>query len=310
MVRPLLLLSLLLPLTGCATLPASTKPETSVLLSSSQAWDGTIYRAYPAGQPRLTLLKIRIPPHTTLDWHSHPIPNAGYVLSGELQVETRDDRQKVLLKRGDALAEIVGGVHRGKTTDQAAELIVFYAGNTTLPLSQPAATGDSAETLKGTTPQPLAALLLSVEQRASIASIAAEHKWKAGLPVEDRGRERLVIANARAQAARHGLDPVRVERFFSDQIEAAKLLQYDLMNAWHANAEEAPDTTRRDLAGLRKALDLMQEDLLKNLAAFDRAIAPQECATLLARSLEADGRRSHPEHLAMIRATASLCRSE
>lgn len=306
MVRPLLLLSLLLPLTGCATPATSTTPETTVLLSSSKAWDGTTYRSYPTGQPQLTLLKIHIPPHTTLAWHSHPIPNAGYILSGELQVETPDGNASVLLKAGDALAEIVGGVHRGKTTAQATELIVFYAGNTTLPLTQPL-TDEAAAASTATAPSPLTALLLSVEQRASIASIAAENKWKTGQPVEDRPRERQVIANAMAQAARHGLDTQRVERFFSDQIEASKLLQYDLMNVWHANRDEAPDSTPGDLPGLRKALDQMQEDLLKNLAEFDRTVDRHQCSRLLAQTLEADGRRSHPEHLAMIRATASLC---
>ena len=156
----------------------------------------------------------------------------------------------------------------------------------------------------------LAALLLSVEQRASIASLAAENKWRTGQPVEDRPRERQVIANAMTQAARHGLDAQRVEQFFSDQIEASKLLQYDLMTVWHANPDEAPGPSPSDLPGLRKALDLMQEDLLKNLAAFDRTIDPRECAPRLARALEADGRRCNPEHLAMTRATASLCRSQ
>ncbi|MEE1924183.1 cupin domain-containing protein [Pseudomonas sp. 148P] len=136
MVRPIALLALLLPLAGCSTPVVDGKPETTVLLQASQAWDGTRYQSYPGGQPQLTLLKILIPPRTTLDWHQHPMPNAGYLLAGELLVETHDAKHLTLLKAGDALAETVGRTHRGRTGEQAAELIVFYAGNTTLPLSQ------------------------------------------------------------------------------------------------------------------------------------------------------------------------------
>lgn len=142
MVRPFALLGLLLPLVGCTTPALDGKPETTVLLQATHAWDGTSYQSYPSGQPQLTLLKILIPPHTILDWHQHPMPNAGYLLSGELLVETQDAKQLTRLKAGDALAETVGRTHRGRTGEQAAELIVFYAGNTTLPLSQ--ATSDQA----------------------------------------------------------------------------------------------------------------------------------------------------------------------
>lgn len=296
MVRSLVLLSLLLPLTGCATPPVDGKPETTVLLQATQAWDGTIYQPYPDGQTQLTLLKIRIPPNTTLDWHQHPVPSAGYLLAGELVVDTYDAKHLTLLKAGDALAESVGRSHRGRTGKDAAELIVFYAGNTSLPLTQPSA--DSSH---------LTPLLLSIEQRMSLARIAAENKSKTGQAVEDRHREKQVIANATTQAARHGLDAQRVERFFTDQIEASKLLQYDLMNTWHANDDKTPDSSQDSLPGLRKALDQMQEDLLKNLAEFDRTVDRNECPRLLAQARETDGRISSPEHLAMVRATAGLC---
>lgn len=137
---------LLLPvmlLGGCATAhnqaPAPAKPpavESRVLLKSSHSWDGTPYSAYPSGTPELTVLNIRIPANTALNWHQHPMPNAAYVVSGELKVETREGGKSITLKAGDVLPEMVDKQHRGLTAESAVELVVFYAGTPGLPLSQ------------------------------------------------------------------------------------------------------------------------------------------------------------------------------
>ena len=125
-------------ITGCSVSEVKPKIESSILLQSSSSWDGTPYSAYPRGKPELTLLKIKIPANTVLDWHTHPTPNAAYILSGELTVETRKDGHKRLLKPGDTLAETVDIVHRGFTGEQPAELLVFYAGTPRVPLSEKA----------------------------------------------------------------------------------------------------------------------------------------------------------------------------
>jgi quercetin dioxygenase-like cupin family protein len=81
-------------------------------------------------------VRITIPPLTTLNWHQHPVPNAAYVVSGELTVRTRDDEKVISLSQGDTLAELVDIMHRGETGESAVELIVFYAGSPGTPLSQ------------------------------------------------------------------------------------------------------------------------------------------------------------------------------
>lgn len=118
------------------TTHAQAKVEVKELLRSQTSWDGTRYETYPTGKPELTLLKISIPPRTSLDWHSHPMPNIGYVLSGELFLETQDRDLKHTLRQGDSVAEMVGLKHRGRTGELPVELIVFYAGAEGLPLSE------------------------------------------------------------------------------------------------------------------------------------------------------------------------------
>ena len=111
--------------------------ESSMLLQTSEAWNGTPYEAYPEGKPQLTVMKMTIPPHSFLPWHSHPMPNIAYLLSGELTVEDRETGRKHLVSAGEALNESTGDIHRGYTTEQAAEMVIFYAGAEGMPLSEP-----------------------------------------------------------------------------------------------------------------------------------------------------------------------------
>ncbi|MHC8316657.1 cupin domain-containing protein [Pseudomonas sp. LB3P31] len=123
-------------LPGCSPASAPAGIERKVLLQSSTSWDSTPYLRYPDAAPELSLLKLKIPANTELNWHTHPIPNAAYILSGELTVESRDNGQIRLFKQGEALAEMVDVTHRGKTGDKPVELIVFYAGSQGIPLSE------------------------------------------------------------------------------------------------------------------------------------------------------------------------------
>src|ERR1700754_250130 len=115
--------------------PSSSGIKVETLLKTDKSWDGTPYKGYPSGQPQLSVLKIEIPAHAVLPWHTHPMPNAGYVVSGEITVE-KEDGQKQTVKAGQVLPETVGSVHRGVTGDSPVTLIVFYAGTEGMPLSQ------------------------------------------------------------------------------------------------------------------------------------------------------------------------------
>lgn len=121
-------------LLGCASKVPGIKVEQ--LLKTDQSWDRTPYAAYPAGQPEISVLKITIPANTTLNWHTHPMPNVAYVLAGELLVETRDGKHKITVTPGQVLPEVVQTEHRGTSGKEPVELIVFYAGSEGMPLSE------------------------------------------------------------------------------------------------------------------------------------------------------------------------------
>ncbi|KAF1009651.1 MAG: hypothetical protein GAK28_00291 [Luteibacter sp.] len=131
--KKILPILLLLPVASMAYGETTNSAKVDVLVKSDHSWNGIPYQAYPSGRPELTVLKFHIPAHTALPWHTHPIPNAGYVLSGEITVEDQATGKKQTYTAGQAFTESVGSVHRGVTGDQPVELIVTYSGTAGTP---------------------------------------------------------------------------------------------------------------------------------------------------------------------------------
>lgn len=100
------------------------------LAKSVASWDGTALPAYPAGQPEITILRIRVAPGAELPRHYHPVINAAVLIGGQLTVVTEKQETRHL-KAGDALVEVVDKWHSGHNPGPApADLVVFYAGHT------------------------------------------------------------------------------------------------------------------------------------------------------------------------------------
>jgi quercetin dioxygenase-like cupin family protein len=110
--------------------------RSETLLRSSSSWDDEPYKSYPPGQPELSVLKITLQPHTRLEWHSHPIPSAAYIVAGELSVERKKDGKKQHFVAGQAVSETVDTFHRGVAGNEPVVLIVFYAGRPGVPVTQ------------------------------------------------------------------------------------------------------------------------------------------------------------------------------
>jgi quercetin dioxygenase-like cupin family protein len=103
--------------------------QSEILLRTNFSWDGEPYKSYPFNQPELSILRIILAPHTELEWHSHPIPSAAYIVAGELTVERKKDGKKRHFIAGQAISETVDKLHRGVAGDEPVVLIVFYAGS-------------------------------------------------------------------------------------------------------------------------------------------------------------------------------------
>jgi len=139
--RILATLSVILLLqSGCSMVRSSQQAnETSTivkeLVKTTQSWDGTFLPAYPQGQPEVTILRITVPAGTRLDTHSHPVINAGVLISGQLTVVTTDGKT-LHLKAGDSIVEVVNTLHYGINQGNIpAEIVVFYAGTIGTPIT-------------------------------------------------------------------------------------------------------------------------------------------------------------------------------
>src|SRR5215469_3499560 len=60
--------------TANAAQNGQSEVHSETLLRSTSSWDGELYDSYVAGRPEISIPRITIPPRTTLDWHSHPMP--------------------------------------------------------------------------------------------------------------------------------------------------------------------------------------------------------------------------------------------
>ena len=108
--------------------PASGNPVSELVAESYLSWNGDSLPAYPAGKPKISIVKVTIPPHSELPKHHHPVINAGVLLKGQLTVI--DIHGNVLeMKAGDPIIEVVNTIHYGVNKgDEPAEILIIYAG--------------------------------------------------------------------------------------------------------------------------------------------------------------------------------------
>ena len=125
---------------GCTMVPITSEanqasPVAKQLVKTTQSWNGEFLPAYPQGKPEITILRISIPAGTQLDTHSHPVINAGVLISGQLTVVTTDGKT-LHLKAGDPIVEVVNTLHYGMNEGKVpAEIVVFYAGVVDTPIT-------------------------------------------------------------------------------------------------------------------------------------------------------------------------------
>jgi chorismate mutase len=149
-------------------------------------------------------------------------------------------------------------------------------------------------------------------QRLEIGHQVALAKWDSGQAVEDKPREVTVISDGSQEAEREGLSRDFAARFFADQIEANKLVQYALLASWHAEGS-APQGERVSLSGtIRPQLDELQVELIRTLVETKTLRSSPDCATQLPKAISEYGELHKLDELNLIgldRAMARVCGS-
>jgi len=122
-------LLMILPL-GAGADDDTPKAESTTLVQSTETWDG-VELTYPAGQPEITVARIKIPAGVSLPMHCHPMPLAGAVVSGKLKVVTKVGEANTF-EAGEGVIEVMNTWHQG-TAIEDTDLVVVYAGALGLP---------------------------------------------------------------------------------------------------------------------------------------------------------------------------------
>lgn len=112
------------------------KAQVVELLKTSQSWDGAELPDYLEGKPELRVLKVTLPPHSSLPKHHHDVMSYGVVNKGQLTLVRESDGKEKTVNQGEAVVETVGTVHHGENRgDEPAEVVVFYLSKEGTPLS-------------------------------------------------------------------------------------------------------------------------------------------------------------------------------
>ena len=112
-----------------------TKIEVVQLIETTKSWNGDMLPEYSKGQPKITILRIIIPPKKKLEIHKHFVVNAGVLLQGTLRVIS-DKNDTLYLKKGSPIVELVNTWHYGENIgNTTAEIMVFYAGVEGTPIT-------------------------------------------------------------------------------------------------------------------------------------------------------------------------------
>lgn len=165
----------------------------------------------------------------------------------------------------------------------------------------------SSTEVPGTSADGLAQVVQLAAQRATISDRVAAAKLGTGKPVTDPEREAVVVADARAQAARDGVDPEWVARVVLDQIAASTQVQNDLLRQWSEHPDSQP-TERPDLGQVRPEITRISNELVAALKIAEPARAQEGCSSSLAAAVRAQAGELDDIHRAALdRALRSVC---
>ena len=128
------LFSLLLfcsPVTACAANAQDEAPiQSTVLVEGAHSWDGGEF-SYPQGDARMTVTRITMKAGSSLPMHCHPVPLAGEVVKGPLEVR-KENGETIIIPAGSGLIEVSNQWHYGLAIDDV-EILVVYAGADGVP---------------------------------------------------------------------------------------------------------------------------------------------------------------------------------
>jgi len=108
-------------------------------------------------------------------------------------------------------------------------------------------------------------LITVVVERLDVAQDVAKSKWNTKKPIQDPARDLTVIDAFVSKAAKRKLNPALTKDFISAQIEASKMIQYQLHRGWSQQHQTSFNPAPDLLKDIRPLLDRISPQLLDAL---------------------------------------------
>jgi chorismate mutase len=116
------------------------------------------------------------------------------------------------------------------------------------------------------------------EQRLALAPDIAWYKHSRNVPVYDPVRETAVLQTVIAAGQQQRLNPDTVRRFFANEMEASRRIQWAWIEAWRKNRVAPPSNPAQDLgAYIRPQIDDINQ---RQIRAMTRGAQPLSIAQL------------------------------
>jgi chorismate mutase-like protein len=158
-----------------------------------------------------------------------------------------------------------GGIARARKRFLSTPLCVCVVGLHFVPLAAGGCQPANEPALPRRELADLDRLLRLMKQRLTLMHEVARWKWNAGQPITDPEREGQFLLSVIERGRGKRLDAAVVCRFFTAQMEAARLAKQADFDRWKANQQE-PFADTKSLAVLRQRIDHLNGELIDALA--------------------------------------------
>jgi chorismate mutase len=138
-----------------------------------------------------------------------------------------------------------------------------------------------------------------IEQRLALMEEVSKAKWNTRSAIEDPEREQKVLQDVEAKAKQADLPSEWVQHFFRLQIEAAKLVQYQLFSQWRNSNQKNFSQTMDLNSQIRPQLDQITVAILAALKANWPTVKANPIRALETASSHKSRRFPQAEHLAL-----------
>lgn len=177
----------------------------------------------------------------------------------------------------------------------------------------PAASGSSRPVSSSARPvssnSGLANLVRLSSERLALADAVAVSKFHTGKAVEDPQRIQQQLQALVEESKQYALEPQKVKAFFSAQIEANQLVQYNLLDTYAMTPDLVGPAD--DLETIRQDITRINQQILSIFGAAEAELKQGDCAVKLHEAIAFQANDSDFDDLhsmALVRAFGDICR--